>query len=254
MNKAAFIIIIALTGLVFLLLLASLLFTRPSGGVRNGDWAKYYFFVEVTTNIPDPKPILGFDPNLNGSLYQFTVSSISAKNVTVQIGWQLANGTEQTDMGEINIETGAATSNFGWYLINPGLRNGSRIYTSEQFTDYYVTDVVLRNCSGLTRETVLLNFTKSGLGSYYQIIPYKGDIKSMNTTTVTFWDRGTGVATNTTIIINTLIGEALQSYYNVVFHFDILESNLPIVPSNSYLFQYYCLSLSYLSQHIIQKK
>lgn len=228
MNKLPFIIIIALVVFVLFLILASLFSGGLFAGVKKGDWAEYYYSVEVRTNITNPKPLQGFDPNLNGSWYNFVISSTLGKNVSAQIIWRYRNGTEQTMTGEMNIETGNGT-NFGWYLIAPSLKKSSPIYTDERFIDYVVKDIVALKCNGTMRQMVYLNLTTTEANIYYSgIIPY--NIIAMTTTTVAFWDKETGVLTNAWIVINTIVEETQQFYYNVLFQYDITQSNLPIIP------------------------
>jgi len=228
LNKAPFVIILALVALVIFLLLASLFSAGSSAGVKKGDWAKYYYFVDVYTDISNPKPPLGFDPNLNGSWFQFIVLSISGKDVSAEICLQFRNETKQTVTGEMNVETGNGT-NFGWYLIRPGLRKFSKIYTDERFINYVIKDIILGNCNGTMRELVFLNLTTTEISSHYSgIIPYK--VISMTTSTIALWDRETGVLINTCIVISAIVEETQQFYYSIIFYYDISESNLPIIP------------------------
>ena len=151
-----------------------------TAGVKVGDMAKYAGFLALwdsdkpTATIP--QDLIDF----NNTLWTMnTILNVSGTTVTYQRSAHYKNGTDKSDVGQVDVETGDGNGTFTF--VSAGLRAGGRIYTSTELSSVRINSTTPRAYSGLTRETNLLNVTaidtetSTALWSEY------------------FWDKTTGV-------------------------------------------------------------
>lgn len=149
-------------------------------GVKVGDMIKYAGFLALwdsdkpTATIP--QDLIDF----NNTLWAMnTILNISGTTVTFQRSTHYENGTDKSDVGQVDVNTGEGNSTFAF--VSAGLTAGGRVYTSEELSSARINSTTPRAYSGLTRETNLLNVTtidtetSTALWSEY------------------FWDKATGV-------------------------------------------------------------
>jgi hypothetical protein len=133
-------------------------------GVHIGDWAEYSFVAEgnltgfSSTNIPE-----------SGNV---TVTGISGTNITCQSWYSLTNGTQETDTGSVDVESGSGNMTGG--VIAADLNEGDLVYngswssssSSWSFTGATINETVTRNYLGSSVTTNHLNVTEQSDGIY----------------------------------------------------------------------------------------
>jgi len=150
-------------------------------GVKVGDVAKYAGFLALwDSNKPAatiPQDLIDF----NNTLWIMnTILNVSGTTVTFQKSTRYENGTDKSDVGQVDVNTGDGNST---YFVSASLTAGDRVYTSGELSSARMNSTTPRAYSGLTRETNLLNVTTISI-----------DIEvSTAWWSEYFWDKATGV-------------------------------------------------------------
>ena len=107
------------------------------------------------------------------------ITGVSGSDVTTFTTWQYKNGTVNTLLGSVNLETGAFSGGF-WAIIAGNLTVNDRIHPTGQDT-ITVTNTVIRNYLGGNRETNHL------------IIPYQNTTERASGYLDRYFDKETGM-------------------------------------------------------------
>lgn len=115
-------------------------------GVKSGDWADYV----VTYEGNSTDEIGGFFVNMTAMTV--TVIDVVGTNVTLEGYTYYENGSDTTEIGWIDVETGETGGNFTGpgVLIAANLNQGDRVYTTSQdpFGEGTINETVTRNYLG----------------------------------------------------------------------------------------------------------
>lgn len=151
-------------------------------GVKSGDWAKYAFSFNFTSN--DPNPPYGVTPppdNLDS--YRLEIVSVAGTNVTFQVTLRYINGSENSTTDWLDVANGQ--SRYGEvpssFLVAANLTAGDKIYLN----DYAPT----------------FNFTNTGMyasaerevNHWVSVQSYSYDNQSSSMFAEFVWDRLTGM-------------------------------------------------------------
>jgi len=181
MNKK----IILLT-LVLVFLLSAMVVTSSAQprivGVSEGDWFKYG---EITVSWSSNDPNATVPDHLNESnetewLYG-VVADVYGTNITIQTVAHYRNGTEKTESGYVDIDTG--DGNMTIWAISANLEANDTVYTSVDYSTWRINETIVRTYPDGVRDTNHLNMTveQSETDYYYY--------NSMRF----YWDKPTGI-------------------------------------------------------------
>jgi hypothetical protein len=128
---------------------------------------------------------------LNGTAwFRGTVENVAGTNVTISSLLHYNNGTEETESGWIDVDTGGG--NMTLFLISANLNAGNSIYSSGDYSTFTINETIPMTYPGGSRETNHINTTMEVSSP-----PYYVNL-SMNL----YWDRATGVLTKLSMISN----------------------------------------------------
>jgi len=199
-------------------------------GVAEGDWFKYGDFnVSWSSNDPwNPTfPPAGREylKEMNETEWMsVSVQNISwGKSVFLETVKHFKDGTERTENGSVNIETGTGIMNYR--IISANLNVNDTIYTSSPFSTWKIDETIVRTYPDGERETNHLNMTQKT-----EIIRYM-DNSTINGTSSIFinyyWDRSTGILVERSY---EEIEQAEEYLINFSMSYKITESSVWTVP------------------------
>lgn len=172
--------------LLLALVVAASAQTRTVGvGVGN----KFRFTLGTVSWISDDPsatpPSALVDAN-NTQWVEVTITTISGTNVTGQVTRHYKNGTEITEGGWVDVDTGDG-ENITGLVISANLAAGDSVYTSSPYNDYIINETVPRTYFGGVRDTNHLN-TASNTNSSSGTLSLRTNL---------YWDKSTGFAVET---------------------------------------------------------
>ena len=187
-------------------------------GVSVGNWFKYGDITgSWSTNDPSATiPPFAFNET---EWMKMSVQSIVDTNVTGQMTIHYKNGTEESDEGWVDIDTGEGEEGVFW-LIAENLDAGHTIYTSANYSTWTINETIPRTYPGDARDTNHLNITveyQMGNGIEYYLY------MSMNY----YWDRSSGVLVEWAQEYVSQIGETLTSWSWAI---RLAESDVWVIP------------------------
>ena len=199
-------------------------------GVSVGDWFKYGdFTVSWCSNDPwyltFPPAIREYLKEMNETEWMLmSVQNISwDKWVFLEIVKHFKDGTERTENGSINIETGTGIMN--GRIVSANLNVNDTIYTGSPFSTWKIDETIVRTYPDGERETNHLNMTRK-----MEIIRHMDD-SMINGTLCEFinyyWDRSTGILVEHSYEEVEQVGEYLTT---LSMSYRITESNVWTVP------------------------
>ena len=186
---------IVLSALVSVFLLSAMVVTSSAQertiGVTVGDWFKYgEFNVSWSSNIPNATFPAAAEEMNETEWMLVSVQNISwGKWVFLEIVKHFKDGTEKTENGSVDIETGAGIMN--GRIISANLNANDTIYTGSPFSTSKIDETIVRTYPDGERETNHANTTWELNGTLYinsQTI--NGTEKGV---TNCYWDRSTGI-------------------------------------------------------------
>lgn len=194
-------------------------------GVNPGDWIKFGD-ITVTWSSNDPnasKVWYGMDLEMYNQTEWVTVeiTQVSGTNVTIQSVQHFKNGTEETSGGWIDVDTGDGV-NATSMLISANLNENDAMYTSGDYSTWFINETITRTYPDGVRETNHINMTYA----YNYTIPPDIEVDyfySMNF----YWDRATGILVEDTFEIRNQTGAYLTTWS---MDFTITESNVWVIP------------------------
>jgi len=214
MNKK----IILLT-LVSLFLLSAMIGTFVDAqprivGVTVGDWFRYG---DITGSMSsnDPSAIYPFIEFNETEWLLLSVEDISGTNITFQSTWHFTNGTERTESGHIDIDTG--DGNMTLSAISANLNADDATYSSFDYSTMKINETIVRTYPDGVRDTNHLNtIVEYNVTGFYQYF-------SMNW----YWDRSSGMFVEMLQEQTSITGDYTTTYSILV---KITQSNIWVVP------------------------
>jgi hypothetical protein len=148
-------------------------------GVKVGDWAKYDFAINWSSN--DPNPPLPRPPSwvFDIEWLMTSVQAVVDTRITFQLTMHFKNGTEQTQTLLMDVNTGYDNTTF--FYISANLSKGDRIYSPRYWPT--INETITRVYADVAREVNHLNISVT---EYYRDYLWS---RSLNA----YWDRITGV-------------------------------------------------------------
>jgi hypothetical protein len=217
--------IVPLTSVSVFLLIAmvvTLVAAQPRNvGVNVGDWFKYG---DVTGSWSSNDPNATIPPfAFNETEWmRLSVQGIVGTNVTGQMTVHYVNGTEESNEGWIDIDTGEAKDGLFW-IIAENLEPGHSIYTSANYSTWTINETIVRTYPDGVRNTNHLNSTMEiNMSVPIEIYQYI----SMNF----YWDKTSGVLVEWAQEYQSQIGENLTNWS---FTIRMSESKVWVVPEFS---------------------
>jgi len=181
-------IIFAFISIAMLLAIAGAVAAAPvrTSGVSTGDTFTYGN-ANFAWNSNDPTATPPTEWNgLNGTAYfRVTIESVVGTNVTTSSLLHYNNGTETTQSGWVDVDTG--DGNMTFFLISANLNANDSIYSGSDYTTYTINETLPG-----TRTTDYVNATTETSTGPYSIY------LSMNF----YWDQTTGVLTKMSMTSN----------------------------------------------------
>ena len=170
--------------MVLMVLLSLTMVERTWAQVRTPGVAEGNTFIyDVIAYWSSTDPLATISPELldmNQTEYvRVGITGVSGSDVTTFTTWQYKNGTVNTLLGSVNLETGAFSGGF-WAIIAGNLTVNDRIHPTGQDT-ITVTNTVIRNYLGGNRETNHL------------IIPYQNTTERASGYLDRYFDKETGM-------------------------------------------------------------
>jgi hypothetical protein len=205
-------IIFAFISIAMLLTITGAMAAVPvrTSGVSNGDTFTYGN-ANFSWNSDDPTATPPTEWNaMNGTAYfRVTIESIVGTNVTISSLAHYNNGTETTQSGWVDVDTG--DGNMTFFLISANLNANDSIYSGSDYSTYTINETIPG-----TRATDHLNATTETSVELYSIY------LSMNF----YWDKTTGVLTKMSMTSN----ETTTYTTNWSVSFELTSSNKFTVP------------------------
>jgi len=152
---------------------------------------------------------------LNGTAwFRGTIQSIVGTNVTISALLHYSNGTEDTEVGWVDVGTGEG--NMTLFLVSANLNVGDPVYTTGDYSGFTINETVPMTYPGGQRQTNHLNVTMQESSEYVNVS------LSMNL----YWDKATGILTQMSMMSNET--ETYTTDYSVSFQ--LTDSNVWVVP------------------------
>ena len=194
-------------------------------GVDSGDWFKFGdMTVTWSSNDPNASKVwYGMDLEMYNQTEWVMVEiiQVSGMNVTIQSVQHFKNGTEETSGGWIDVDTGDGV-NATSMLISANLNENDAMYTSGDYSTWFINETITRTYPDGVRETNHINMTYA---YNYTIPPYieVDYFYSMNF----YWDKATGIMVKDSFEIRNQTGAYLTTWSMT---FKITESNVWVIP------------------------
>ena len=152
---------------------------------------------------------------LNGTAwFRGTIQSIDGTNVTISALLHYTNGTEDTEVGSVDVGTG--DGNMSLFLVAANLNVGDPVYSTGDYSGFTINETVPMTYPQGQRDTNHVNVTMQESDPYFNLS------LSMNM----YWDKATGVLTQMSIMSNQT--ETYTTDYSISFQ--LTDSNVWVVP------------------------
>jgi len=153
--------------------------------------------------------------DLNGTAwFTGTIVSVEGTNVTANLLAHYNNGTEATESGWQDVDTG--DGNMTLFLISANLNAGDPIYSNDTYSSWTINETIPETYPGGSRDTNHFNTTMEESVEGYNIYV------SMDL----YWDRATGVLTKLSITDN----ETITYTTDYSISFELTGSSTFVVP------------------------
>jgi len=144
-----------------------------------------------------------------------SVENVVGTNVTGSFLSRYGNGTEMTESGWVDVDTGDG-DNMTMFLISADLNPGDPIYSSGDYSTWMINETIPKTYLGGPRETNHLNITmEMSVQSMYIYL-------SVNA----YWDRATGVLVEMSMDSNQTITYTTEYSFSI----ELTESNKWVIP------------------------
>lgn len=157
---------------------------------------------------------------------EVSVENVVFKNVTCGLRAHYVNGTEETDSGWIDVDTGDNV-NMSIFLVSADLSINDSVYSSGDMSTWVINETVQKTYQGIPRETNHINLTilESNPPPYYYYVNV-----SMNV----YWDRATGALTEMSVYSNQTTTTQTSVYF---ISMKLTGSSVWVVPESMGLLQ-----------------
>jgi hypothetical protein len=219
-------IILAFVPIFLLLAMISMSATAPirQPGVTVGNMFKYgnlSFTWSSNNESATPPPEW---KNLNETeWFSFTVQSIVGTNVTCSLQAHYLNGTDASEGGWIDVETGD-NDNMTWFLIAANLNSNDSIYTMGDYSTWTINETIQKTYNEDPRDTNHINMTMEASEP-----PFLYANVSQNY----YWDKATGVITELSVFYNETINFTSVITTVCSVSIELTESSVWVVPEFS---------------------
>jgi hypothetical protein len=212
-------IILAVCPIALLLAMISASAADPvrTPGVTSGDTFTYgNFNFYWYSNDSSATPPAEWEDIENAEWFSVTVENVVDKNITGSLMVHFNNGTEMTDNGWVDVDTGE-DANMSMFFIAANLNIGDSIYSSGDYLGWLINETIQRTYDGNMRDTNHYNMTMEySMESYYVY-------SSMNF----YWDKTTGALVEMSMKLNqTILTHTTQ--YSISL--ELTGSNVWVVP------------------------
>jgi len=209
MNSRIVLLNLVATFLFFALVVSASAQTRTVG-VSVGNKFRYGNTVGWSSNDPSAN-VTSYIGEANSTEWgEITVTGISSTNITGQYITHYKNGTETTNGGWMDVNTGAG--NMTMFAISANLAQGDSVYTSS-YSTWFINETVPKTYSNSARDTNHLNLT-----SLSQPLSMRFNF---------YWDKSTGILVEQLREITNQTGAYTTA---VSLHTQIISSNVWTVP------------------------
>jgi hypothetical protein len=210
-------IILTSLSIALLLVMVGLSNASPAGtpGVSVGNTATYgNVNFDWFSNDPSATPPTQW-ADLNGTTwFRGTIENITGTNVTISSLIHYDNGTEDTGIGWVDVDTGEG--NMTLFLTSSNLNVGDPIYTTGDYSGFSINETIPMTYPGGSRPTNHVNVTMEMTTEFVNVS------LSMNL----YWDKATGVLTEMSIISN----QTMTYTTNYSISMQLADSSVWVVP------------------------
>jgi hypothetical protein len=216
MKKEKIILVICPIALLLAMICASAADPLRTPGVSSGDTFTYgnfnFYWYSDDPNATAPAEWADIE---NAEWFSITVENVVDTNITGSLMVHFNNGTEETEGGWVNVDTGD-DANMSMFFISANLNIGDSIYSSGDYSSWMINETIQRAYDGNMRDTNHYNMTME-----YSMEPYYM-FSSMNF----YWDKTTGALVEMSMILNQTIEYTTQYSISV----ELTGSNVWVVP------------------------
>jgi hypothetical protein len=187
-----------------------------TAGVAVSSTFKYGVTVSWSSNDPSATPLSSLEDANATQWIQLAVTDVSGTNVTEQLTTNYKNGTDITNDGWVDVDTGGG--NLTIYFISADLSPGDSIYTTvSPYNTWTINETVSRTYASGARDTNHVNVTTASTSSL-------GNISIANNL---YWDKSTGVLVELSAAESNQTGAYLTTWSEDL---QISDSNVWTVP------------------------
>jgi hypothetical protein len=152
---------------------------------------------------------------LNGtSWFRGTIENIAGTNVTISALLHYSNGTEDTEVGWVDVDTGEGNNTL--FLTSANLNVSDPIYTTGSYSGFTINETIPMTYPGGSRPTNHVNVTMKESSELVNVS------LSMNL----YWDKATGVLTQLSMISN----QTMTYTTNYSVSMQLTDSSVWVVP------------------------
>jgi hypothetical protein len=131
------------------------------------------------SNATPPSDLVGLDKT---QWFEWAVTAVSGTNITGQLTSHFRNGTEITNGGWVDVDTGDSVNLTTWF-ISANLVSGDLMYTLSPWNTSTINETVTRTYSNGVRDTNHVNLTSVATSF----------LGNLSFATNLYWDKSTGV-------------------------------------------------------------
>jgi hypothetical protein len=214
-------IILACVPIFLLLAMISISATAPTRepGVAVGNMFKYgnLSFTWYSNNESAAPPPEWKSLN-ETEWFSFTVQSIIDTNVTCSLQAHYTNGTDVSEGGWIDVNTGD-NENMTWFLIAANLNPNDSIYTMGDYSTWTINETIQKTYNGVQRDINHINMTIEESEPPYAYV---------NVSENFYWDKATGAIMELSVFYNETIN--IPTPTSTVYSVSLKLSDSSVVP------------------------
>ncbi|UCE96706.1 MAG: hypothetical protein JSV51_03700 [Candidatus Bathyarchaeota archaeon] len=187
-------------------------------GVNVGEWFEYDHIFDWSSSDPNATIPPYFELVSEIEWTNITILDVSGTNVTFQSVMHLKNGTDLTNLGLTDVDTGEGNAT-NW-VVSANLDPNDSIYTTGDYSSWKINETIVKTYPDGVRDTNHVNITKEmNMTGVY-----------MYASNNFYWDRSSGIVVEMTIIQISQM-EAIET--NMTSIIKITESDVWVIPEFS---------------------
>lgn len=148
------------------------------------------------------------------------VQSVVGINVTCSLKAHYTNGTELTEGGWIDVDTGDNV-NMTWFFISANLSSNDSIYSIGDYSTWIINETIQKTYNGDPRDTNHINMTIEESSPPYAYV---------NVSQNYYWDKDTGVLTELSVSYNETMNYTAEYTTEYSIHLELTGSSVWVVP------------------------